>query len=208
MKAIKLINKVDYSVAKKTNWVYNHSKKFLFPFFNVMTALLKNGFIYIVTGLTLLLFISTRKLGLLILLSILVGLLFTNLIIKNIVRRTRPYKSGNEHFTSWWEEAGKMTDVGSSFPSGHTTSAAAVGMILFLSFDMTFSWIFLIIPVVIGFSRIYYMVHYLSDVLGGLLVGLLSALLSIYILNLCFDISWFLKVYNLPSIVDLIKHML
>jgi undecaprenyl-diphosphatase len=73
------------------------------------------------------------------------------------------------------------TEWTSSFPSGHTTGAAAVyGFLAFaiardlpflsrMQFEVVFWAVMLIL--LVGFSRIYLGVHYPSDVLAGLMVG-------------------------------------
>ncbi len=205
LKPFEIISKLDYEVAKKANLLFKSSKKILYPIFNCMTFLLKNGFIYIVLSIFMVMFKSTRKIGLLIFISMIIGLIITNLLIKNIVGRPRPYKNRDTLFYSWWEEAGRMIEVGSSFPSGHTTTAMAVGVILFMTHNPVFSWIYFLIPIVIGFSRIYYMVHYLSDVIGGVIAGTISAILSFYIFNLIIDIDSFYSLYHMPSIISIFK---
>lgn len=61
-----------------------------------------------------------------------------------------------------------------SFPSGHTTASTAFFATLALA-----SWRMgagcLVIPLLIGFSRMYLEKHYFSDVVGGVIVGFLAA---------------------------------
>ena len=47
-------------------------------------------------------------------------------------------------------------------------------------YPSTPSWVFLLIPLIMGFTRIYFVVHYTTDVLGAILVGGLSALISYF----------------------------
>jgi len=62
-----------------------------------------------------------------------------------------------------------------SFPSGHTSAAAAFAATVFLKYKKL-GIIFLILAVLIGTARVIGGVHYPIDILGGVLVGILSAL--------------------------------
>ena len=79
-----------------------------------------------------------------------------------------------------------MIESGYSFPSGHTTAAMAFGLSVFLCFKKKWSWVFLLIPLIMGFTRIYFVVHYTTDVLGAILVGGLSALISYFVIKYIF----------------------
>lgn len=57
-----------------------------------------------------------------------------------------------------------------SFPSGHTTAAFSVAVVLSLNI-MTFIPVFIFLAFVVGISRIYLGVHYPSDVLIGSIIG-------------------------------------
>ena len=41
----------------------------------------------------------------------------------------------------------------------------------------------MLIPVLMGFTRVYFVVHYATDILGGLLVGGVSAAIAYYIVK-------------------------
>ena len=59
---------------------------------------------------------------------------------------------------------------GSSFPSSHASIAfASVRILLFVDF---WGWIWVVLAVLIGFTRVYLRVHYPSDVLFGTFIGL------------------------------------
>ena len=62
-----------------------------------------------------------------------------------------------------------------SFPSGHTMNNLAVAMTL--AFHIHALWpLALMIPLSLGFLRVFYGVHYLSDITVGALLGALSSL--------------------------------
>lgn len=87
----------------------------------------------------------------------------TNLAAKNLVRRTRPEVN---------VPAGRRLEQpdSSSFPSGHTASAAAFSAVVGNEFTPLY------VPInvaagAVGFSRVYTGVHYPGDVLAGWILG-------------------------------------
>lgn len=132
----------------------------------------------LVLALILILFKKTRRLGVCVLLALCIGALFTNLILKNLIARPRPFEDARGIYYSWWLFVGALEETSSSFPSGHTTAAMASMTVIFLSADKRFSWLVFLYPLVMGLSRSYLMVHYPSDVIAGFLVGLLAALIA------------------------------
>ena len=113
---------------------------------------------------------------------------FTNLILKNVIARPRPFFDQNSIYYDYWVQAGSLSKKGYSFPSGHATSLAAFAMGLFLAFNKKWSWSFLLIPFLMGYTRIYFFAHYASDIVGGLLMGFSCG-------DLSFLIFWLLDKY-------------
>ena len=73
-------------------WIQEYLRTpILTAFFTKFTLLGDHGLIWIVLGLVLLIPKKTRKAGVLVLVSLLGSLLINNLLLKNIVARTRPY---------------------------------------------------------------------------------------------------------------------
>ncbi len=138
-----------------------------------------------VLGLVLSFFKKTRKFGLAVLFAVLVGTLVTNLVMKPLFARPRPYVyyADNPLFMSWYEFAGAHIESDKSFPSGHTTAAFEIGVALFLVLNKKYSWIFPVFSVLVGLSRIYLMVHYVTDVLGGVLVGTFAGIMGYVIMT-------------------------
>ncbi|MBK0380527.1 phosphatase PAP2 family protein [Mucilaginibacter segetis] len=59
-----------------------------------------------------------------------------------------------------------------SFPSGHTVTAFSAGMVLtYLVKNKLWGALFLVIAVLVGFSRIYLSQHFFEDVLAGSVIG-------------------------------------
>ena len=57
--------------------------------------------------------------------SVALASLITNVTVKPLVARHRPYASGVSDYVEWWKYVGGHTHSEYSFPSGHTTSAMA-----------------------------------------------------------------------------------
>ncbi|QNK64419.1 phosphatase PAP2 family protein [Pedobacter sp. PAMC26386] len=68
-----------------------------------------------------------------------------------------------------------------SFPSGHTATIFAMLIIFVLYFGQKrISLLFLLLAVLVGYSRIYLSHHFLQDVVAGAVIGSISGLLSYY----------------------------
>lgn len=137
------------------------------------TALGDAGLLFLAAAAVLLCFKKTRKAGFTALLAIAIGFICTNLILKNLVSRPRPWLMV-EGLTAIVTEK----DL-NSFPSGHTTAAFAFASALWRTApDKWMRWTALICAVLMGLSRLYVGVHYPSDVLVGVAVGLLAGWLA------------------------------
>lgn len=119
-----------------------------------------------------------RYVGLNILMSMFLALMIGEVLIKNIVGRTRPSELLSQ------DELIIRSPKHSSFPSGHTGTSVSVAV--GLMFNCTFIiWIpALAIAGLISFSRVYLRVHYFSDVCGGVVVGTFCGVLSKFVTDL------------------------
>jgi undecaprenyl-diphosphatase len=177
------MNLFDETIARFFASIKENGGVFFDPFFTGITHFGDYGIGFLVLGVLFLFFRATRKAGWTALLSILLGFLIANLFLKNVIVRPRPFMDPQSVYYPWWVQAGSLYENGFSFPSGHTTSAACFGVALFLNLPKRYSWSFLLFPILMAASRIYFMVHYASDVLGGFLVGSLCALASYALLQ-------------------------
>lgn len=137
------------------------------------TSLGNSGILFIAAGLLLLCFKKTRKAGVAALLALLIGLLCTNVTLKPLLARPRP----------WLDVPGLVNMVGESayrsFPSGHATSAFAFAFAMcFGAPEKWMKWVSMVVAILMGLSRLYVGVHYPTDVIGGVLVGLLAGWLA------------------------------
>lgn len=205
MTGLGFINNIDYAIGNSINNFLNYTNGFFSPILKFITYLGNGGAIFIVVAVILLLFNKTRKVGIIVLFSMLLGFIITNLLLKNIVARPRPYMDEKSNFYIWWKQAGSLMESGYSFPSGHTTSAMAFGFTLFLCFKKKLSWLFLFIPLIMGFTRIYFMVHFASDVIVALLVGAVCCLISYFVMKYIEKLTFMQKILTYPSITNVFK---
>jgi|LSQX01.3.fsa_nt_gb undecaprenyl-diphosphatase len=140
----------------------------------------------LIAGLIMAFFKKTRKVGLTLFFAIILGTLFTNVILKNVCGRARPYVTlaNDPDFMSWYHMANAHKESDNSFPSGHTTCAFEMGMALFLSMkNKKIKWIFPVLAFAVLLTRIYLMVHYVTDVAAGFIVGTTAAVLAYFIVK-------------------------
>ena len=160
---------------------------FLNPIMKVLTHSGDKGILLIVLILAFLIIPRTRAIGIMSTISIVIEALLNNVLLKNLIARTRPY----DEIEGLVNLVGKQSDY--SFPSGHTGAAFAVaGAMLVVALfglpmiektgefkredpSLTFKLISVILimyATLLAFSRMYVGVHYPTDVLCGLLLGL------------------------------------
>lgn len=142
----------------------------LTPLISFYTQLGNAGMLWIVLSVVMLCFRRTRRAGILSLAAMLLGLLCTNVVLKHLVARPRP----------WLTVEGLsflvVENDPNSFPSGHTCAAFAAAGIWFRTLPRKWMrWTAVALAVLMGFSRLYVGVHFPSDVAAGCLVGLLCA---------------------------------
>lgn len=154
----------------------------LTPIMNGITYLGEfGGAFWIALCLIMLIWKRTRKVGIATAISLVMTGVISNLIIKNLVNRARPYDviEGFDHVSY-------HIPSDSSFPSGHAAAAFAFCIALFLTLPMIMEVkkarligaLFLVLAFLISLSRIYLGVHYPSDVLAGVLLGILYGIAS------------------------------
>ena len=141
------------------------------------TSLGDHGLLWLGATLLLLLGRKTRRAGIIGVLALALGALVTNVALKPLVERLRPFIADPNLLPL------VPIDDMSSFPSGHTTAAfgAATGWFLSLPDTWRWRWTLFLTAVLMGVSRMYVGVHYPTDVLAGAVVGIAAGFLANYV---------------------------
>ncbi len=174
----------DYTVFNFFHSLLESAGTVLTPFFRGLTFLGELGWAMIVLAIGLMLFRKTRRAGLAIALALILSGLLTDVILKNLIGRPRPFVDQSSLYYQWYLQAGSQYAQNYSFPSGHTSTAMAAMLVVFMSFKHRHSWPAFIYVLLMGASRVYFLVHYPSDILGGLVVGAIAGLGGLYIAKL------------------------
>lgn len=135
-----------------------------------VTSLGNGGTIWLIISMLLLSVKKTRYIGIMSLMALLGSYIISNLLLKNIIARIRPY----EVVIGLQQLIEKPGDF--SFPSGHTSSSFAAAIILYKELHKGYGIPAMILATLIGSSRLYLGVHYPSDVICGALIGSIIAL--------------------------------
>jgi len=138
-------------------------------FFKFITHFGDAGVFWVILAVALMIPRSTRKAGVVAFGSLFLGFLITNVTLKNLVDRIRPY-----------ELVDAIVPLGtiphdSSFPSGHTCVSFASALIYVRMLPKKYGVPFVVLAALVALSRLYLCVHFPTDVLGGFLVALISS---------------------------------
>lgn len=136
-----------------------------------ITFLGDGGWFWIVLAFYFLAMKKTRKAGFCVLGALILGAITTNIVLKPLLKRPRPYDVSKnlERLIPAQEDW--------SFPSGHTTASFAASGVVYLVVSEKWGAATMALATTIAYSRMYLGVHYLSDVMAGVSVGLGSALI-------------------------------
>ncbi|MDE6357744.1 MAG: phosphatase PAP2 family protein [Eubacteriales bacterium] len=153
-------------------YLYNFmsNSPILKEFFSIITHLGNGGFIWIIIGLIFLIKKSTRKFGLIMLVSLLIGDIIGNLFLKNLIARNRPFIQLNLVPLI-------NPPFGYSFPSGHSLTSFAGATVVF-NWNKKIGIFAYILALLIAISRPLLSVHYISDIFSGAILGILISYVS------------------------------
>ncbi len=151
---------------------------FLTPIMKFITMLGDKGIFWLALAVILLIPEKTRRSGAMAIISIGIGFVVANLILKNAVARIRPY----EVEPALQLLVAKAHDF--SFPSGHACCSFASAMIYVRTLKKPWGVLTMILAILIAYSRLYVGIHYPSDVIVGILVGIVSGVVTFELFRL------------------------
>ena len=156
---------------------------FLMP---LITLLGDAGIFWILCSVVMILIPKTRKTGLSMGISLLIGLLVCNVTLKPLVGRIRPYDYQMQHFQ---KEIILLVEGlhDYSFPSGHTIASFEAATALLIG-NKKLGIPAMILAVLIAFSRLYLYVHYPTDVLASIVLGIGIAFLGTFLVKKGFSL--------------------
>lgn len=170
---------------------------FFTPFFKFISMLGEKGWFFLFIAFLLLLRKRTRWIGTTIIISVAIGWVTADLIIKPWIQRLRPYLSSSAVYYQYWLQAGSIEEKGFSMPSGHTIAVTSFFTSLFITCKKNIRKGILIAGITFTLlmitSRCYFMHHYFTDCLVGIIFGIVSSLtakvISKIIRNTCLFFS-------------------
>ena len=150
----------------------------LTPLFEAVSFAGEKGACFFAVALILMVLKRTRRVGVCMFAAICIEALVTNVVLKDLIERLRPFES-SALYLDWWRYAGAVPEDGFSFPSGHATAASAAMVALaFMYRNGKTALGGLLVMLLMGAARCYLMAHYPTDVLAAFLVGAISAILA------------------------------
>lgn len=164
----------------------------LTPLFKLITFLGEKGIIFFLLAAVFMCFPKTRKMGVCLFGAVCCGALITNIVLKDLIARPRPFET-TELFRTWWEYVGSPAEDGFSFPSGHVTAAASGAIAICFCKGKKYIAPAAVWIILMAVSRNYLMAHYPSDVIAATIVGAISAVVAFYITK---AIYYFLEKYS------------
>ena len=162
---------MDFQILYLINNIHNN---ILDKIMITLTNLGDAGIIWIIIAIILLFIKKTRKCGILMIISMILGLIIGNGILKNLIQRQRPC----------WIDTNILllipnpTDF--SFPSGHTLASFEASIMILLH-SKKWGIPALILSILLAFSRMYLFVHFPTDILGGAILGTTISILVYYV---------------------------
>lgn len=159
-------------------FIQQYIRKDIFDgFWKTITFLGDGGWFWIALGVILLIPKKTRKAGFTALIAMAIGAVFTNLGLKQLVARTRPYDA----VEGLVPLVAKLKDF--SFPSGHTCASFACAAVYLRLYPGIQGKGAVILAFLIALSRLYVGVHYPTDVIAGAIIGWISGLLALMLVE-------------------------
>jgi len=164
---------IEFAILDYIHAIHNSFLDTLMVFVSFMG---NGGLIWIAYALFLLAKKNSRRAGISILLALLLNLIVTNLTLKPLIHRTRPFDIASA------AELLIEPPRDYSFPSGHTSSSFAASTAVFVHKKKVGAFMY-VLSAFIAFSRLYLYVHYPTDVLCGVFIGVAAGMTSAWIVR-------------------------
>lgn len=193
-----IINVFDKSIIEFAHSLHNNYQV-LDLFFSLITNLGEALPLMVFT--IILIFIKrTRICGINMALSLFISIIIGAFILKPLIARERPFT--DTLYNEYWIAVGKHIETSFSCPSSHATASFAALFPIFLYFNKKYSFIALLIALIIGFSRVYLVVHYPSDVMLGACIGITVSSI-IYFIFKKLDMEYRINQLNIVKKFDM-----
>lgn len=172
----------DEEIATMVHRLYHLAGDFFTPFFEGVSLFGgMGGAFLILLSVLLALYKPTRRLGTSMCLGLAIGALITNVLLKILIARQRPYIDQASVFYQYWLLVEQHTESDKSFPSGHVTATFASMTPVIILGKPIYKVLALCFAVLMMISRVYLMVHFPSDVLAGMVVGIFAGCMGVLI---------------------------
>lgn len=175
---------MDYSILSWISRTFGTSK--LFGIIARVLSFIGGKWGVIAIIILLLCFKKTRKVGLYVMIAGGVTFLLNDVVIKNIVKRDRPFVTYPE-LANMCKMAGEEFPDGYSMASGHSATSMAMAVAI-MFFSKKWGGLSIGLSVLIGLSRLALCVHFPTDVLTGWILGLVLSI------GLHYATNWGLKL--------------
>ena len=168
------ITQIDFNIL---NAIQSIRTPFLDTIMPLITFLGSGGIVWAVTALIMLCFKKSRKTGIIITVSLLLGLFLSTMGLKNVIAYNTEGALLTIENLLIGAPSGRF-----SFPSGHAISSFSSATVILL-YSKKLGIPAIILAALICFTRLYLYVHFPSDVICGALFGILLAFLSNFLVN-------------------------
>jgi undecaprenyl-diphosphatase len=155
-------------------YVHNKYLDIIMP---VVTFTGNLGIVWAMIAIALIIDKPYRVIGDSIILTLIIGTIVGEGIVKHIVRRIRPCNK-----QGCISQLSLLKPISYSFPSGHTLSSFAAAEMLSIYFT-EYRFVFMSMAFLIALSRLYLYVHYPTDVIAGFIIGILCSKIIFIILQ-------------------------